>query len=298
MYEENKLTSSDDENSRRGTRLHKLMVYRLRGRLSMDSLVEEERSVITKAFEMAEMALGDDILPDGKTINGGEWHAELRMEAVSSSARDYKDWGTSDLVVVYHKEKRIVLLDWKFGGGFIPHPKWNLQLQDYMTMIWDKFGFDNTIETTYIQPASSENYDINPWHFEPNERHRIVARIKEIRERAYGFNREYVVGPACDFCEAARQGTCWARHKVFKDILLFVGLQDTSKLDAETLGRALDSAEVVRRDSERIWSLMKKSVADGQPVDGWMFSTSGNRLYRKVSQRNRVSEPIHLTKPE
>lgn len=297
-FEESKLKGTDDENSKRGTRLHKLMEYRLVGKLSLDSLSEDERTAVSRAWEMAEQALGDELLPDGTTANGGRWISEQCMEAVSTAAPGYKDWGTCDLVVIYEREKRIVLLDWKFGGGLIHHPKWNLQLQDYLCMLWDKFGYDYTMETTYIQPAAQENYDINPWHFEPNDRHRIVAKIKEIRERAYGNQREYVVGPACDMCEAAKQRTCWARHQVFRGILPIVGLQDASGLGPIELGRALDAAEVVRRDGDRIWDMLKASVIGGSPVDGWKHSPTGNRLYRKVAERNRVSQPMHLRKPE
>lgn len=297
-FEESKLKGTDDENSKRGTRLHKLMEYRLAGKLSLDSLSEDERNAVSKAWEMAEQALGDELFPNGKTLNGGSWISEQCMEAVSTAAPGYKDWGTCDLVVIYEREKRIVLLDWKFGGGLVHHPKWNLQLQDYLCMLWDKFGYDYSMETTYIQPSAQENYDINPWHFEPNDRHRIVAKIKEIRERAYGNQREYVVGPACDMCEAARQRTCWARHQVFRGILPIVGLQDASGLGPVELGRALDAAEVVRRDGDRIWDMLKKAVFGGSIADGWMHSPTGNRLYRKVTERNRVSQPIHLRKPD
>lgn len=300
-FEESKLKSSDDENSKRGTRLHKLMVYRLQGKLSVDSLNDDERTAITKAMEMAELSLGDEILPDGTTLNGGKWYSEIELKSTTTSAEGYNDWGTCDLLVVYQREKRAVVLDWKFGGGLIHHPKWNLQLQCYIADAWDwlvgQFGreaYEFCMETTYIQPAAAENYDTNPWHFEPNDRHRITARIKEIRERAYGESREYVVGPACDMCEAAKQRTCWARHQVFRNILPIVGLQDASQLEPVALGRAIDAAEVVRRDGDRIWDMLKDAVRSGTPVDGWQFSEKGNRLYRKVTERNRISQPFHL----
>ena len=300
-FEESKLVSKDDEAAKRGTRLHKLMEWHLKRRVNLDNLNEDERTNISKAFEMAEMALGDEILPDGTTANGGVWHAEVKLLSKSTAAAGHNDWGTCDLLVVYRCEKRAVVLDWKFGGGLIHHPKWNLQLQCYIADAWDwlaeKFGpeaYEFVMETTYIQPAAAEKYEWNPWVFEPDERHRIVAKIRAVRERAYSGVREYVVGPACDMCEAKKQGTCWARQQMLKELLPLAGIQSTEALDPVALGRAIDAAEVVRQEADRIWDLLKASVSMGQNVDGWLFSEKGNRLYRKVTDRTRISEPFHL----
>ena len=284
----------DDENSARGIRLHKLMEYMAKGRLNLDSLSEDERSAVSKAWKMALNFLGDEILPDGTTANGGRWFCEVRMDALTSSANGWRDWGTADLVVIYEREKRIVILDWKFGGAMIDHPQFNLQLKDYAIMAWDKFGWGFSIEVGYIQPASSEMYECQPWVWTPEDGHRIAASIKEIRERSYGNDVEYVVGPACDQCAAAKKGTCWARQQVFGRINMLAGLTEASRLDPVALGRAIDAAQVIHTESDRLWKLLK-SEAMKRGADGWVAKPEQNRIYRTVSKRDRISHPDHLT---
>ena len=283
----------DDEFSARGVRLHALMVYKAKGRLNMDSLDEDERRAVEKAWRMALDFLGDDILPDGTTANGGRWYAELRMDALTSAASGRRDWGTSDLVVVYEREKRIVILDWKFGGAMIDHPQWNYQLKDYAVMAWDKFGWGYTVEVGYIQPASAEKYECQPWVWTPEDGHKIAAQIREIRERAYGESVEYVVGPACDQCNGRKHGTCWARQQVFGKIAMLAGLSDASELDPVALGRAIDATQVIKSEAERLWDLLKDQAMKSQ-ADGWKASEGTNRIYRTTTMRDRVSIPIHL----
>ena len=303
-FEESKLPEQDDDHSRRGTRLHRLMELMLVGALNLANLPAADAAAVQEAWRMAGLALGDDLLPDGRTANGGLWFSEKRLVAQSTAAQGYNDWGTVDLVVVYPAEKRCVVLDWKFGGHMIDHPKFNLQLQDYMVMVWEWLeeeyagGASFTMELTYIQPAASEKYNWNPWAFEPSERYRIAARIREIRERAYGDSRNYVVGPQCDFCKAARAGTCWARNQLFAGLVGIIGLTDASALSSDALGRALDSVQIVKRESERLWDMLRDAVREGKIADGWMVGGSGKQLYRKVTERARISEPIHLQRIE
>ena len=291
--EEEGLPEIDDDFSARGTRLHKLMEYRLKGRLRMDSLNDDERTNVEKALEMALEFLGDDILPDGTTANGGEWFCEVRMDALTSGHPGYRDWGTVDLVVVYAREKRMAILDWKFGGAMIDAPRFNYQLKDYSVMAWDKWGWGFTIEVGYIQPAAAEKYDCQPWVWTPDDGHRIQAELRAVRARAYDNDAEYVVGPACDQCSARKHGTCWARHQVFGKINMLAGLSDASQLDPVALGGAIDAVQVIKSEADRLWDLLKEQ-ASKSPADGWIFKPDCNRLYRTVAERNRISLPIHL----
>ena len=293
--EEGGLPELDDEFSARGVRLHKLMEYRCKGRLNMDSLSEDERANVTKAFSMAEEFLGDEILPDGSTLNGGRWFCEVRMDAVSSAAKGFRDWGTSDLIVIYEAEKRMVILDWKFGGAMIDSPPFNLQLQDYAVMAWDKYGWDYTIEIGYIQPAAADKYSCIPWAWTAEDGARFAARIKAIRERSYGEHGEYVVGPACDQCNGRKHGTCWARAQVFGRINMLVGLTDASGLDPMALGGAIDTAKVIKKEADRLCEMLKEQ-AFKTGADGWLAKPGQNQLYRTTSKRDRISHPDHLRK--
>lgn len=291
--EEAGLQEMDDDFSARGVRLHKLMEYRLKGRLNMDSLNEDERTNVAKAYRMATDFLGDDILPDGTTMNGGRWYAEVRMEAMTSAASGWRDWGTCDLVVIYEAERRMVILDWKFGGAMIDHPQFNWQLKDYAVMAWDKYGWGYTIETGYIQPANSEKYECQPWVWSPEDGHRIAAEIRNIREKAYSGQGDYIVGPACDQCNAKKRGTCWAREQVFGKINMLAGLSDASQLDPSALGRAIDATQVIKAEADRLWNMLKERAMFAE-AEGWVAVHDCNRLYRTVIKRDRISSPIHL----
>ena len=279
---EESLTESDNSSSAsdRGTRLHHLMEKWAYGELRMDKLPADEVAVLNGCIEMLSEALGDDLHPDGFTLNGGEWFVEKRLECVSTAATCRNDWGTVDLIVLYRKEKRAFIADYKFGGALIDHPLWNTQLQDYACNLWDskELGLDHSwcVEVTYIQPAARGSYNVQPHHFEPTDLHEIAERLKRIREVCYSDQTTYRVGGACQFCSGRR--TCWARRAF---LCQFVAQDAITDLDAKTpieLGEILSVAKVAKAEAQRIYDAVKAKMRDGTVIPGFTYNEKMNKI--------------------
>ena len=211
LAEESLIDSFDTKESSEGTRRHKYAERFLKFEITEEEIPEADRAIVMSAVEMLFEALGDEFLPDGTTANGGRYFIEKRVQCTSTAAWNRNDWGTIDVLVIYKSEKRAFIGDFKFGGAFVPHPRWNRQLQDYSCNVWDKLGHDWCIETSYFQPFARGMYNHQPWHFAPDDLHRISLELKRIRDNSYMPSAEYRVGPACQFCKASMTGTCWAR---------------------------------------------------------------------------------------
>lgn len=270
----------DTDESDRGTRLHSIMEKMAAGRIRINRLPKEERKAVKDAWEMLHEALGDELLPDGTTANGGLWYSEKRLECRSTAADGYNDWGTVDLIVLYPLEKRAFIADYKFGGAMIDAPVFNLQLQDYSCNLWDcaELGVDHSwcVEVVYIQPAARSAYSLQPHHFEPEELARIADKIKGIRTRAYSGRDDYRVGPACQFCRA--KSSCWARNAFLAQ---FSATSAISTLEGKTpieIGEILSVVKVVKSDATRIYGMVKDAMKNGLKIPGYSYNAEVNRI--------------------
>lgn len=106
------------EEAESGTQCHKAMEAYLTG-ADIPPLTDEENAKFKKALDSLESILqGDTIDPVTMTTkSGGKVHIELRMESLPYW---HGEVGTVDFVIDYLDH--ILMLDWKFGGGFVPSP--------------------------------------------------------------------------------------------------------------------------------------------------------------------------------
>lgn len=297
-FEESRLTSSIEmDYSKDGTKQHKIMERLLNGEMTLPEVPDKYSVNVRSAVEMFLSCLQDTVLADGTTSLGGIWHAEMQLPCLSTSVFGKKDVGTIDFHVVYPEQKRIFMLDWKFGGAMVHHPKWNLQLQDYVSCLWDKYGYDYTVECTYIQPQARDKYDMQPWSFEPSDRDWIVRRIMKIREKVYGPDLEYCVGPACQFCKARMAGTCWAHH--FWPSQFFAGSpvseEEISKMDEARLSEVLDVVRCVSVEAKRITNSIRSRLREEEiALDHWKYDHGTNRITAKADYQGRITRPIKI----
>ena len=278
-HEESLVESDHDtDESDRGTRLHLWMEKLNKSHIKLDRIPAEDAQPVKDCLEMQLEALGDDLLPDGTTVNGGEWFVEKRLECLSTAAPGYHDWGTVDLIVIYRREKRAFIGDYKFGGALIDHPVWNLQLQDYACNLWDLLGHDWCIEVSYFQPSARANYDYQPWHFSPEDLRDIAAKIRKIRESSYGDDKTYRVGPACQFCKASAEGTCWARGAFLAQFQAGSPLASIENLSPVELGEVLSVVKVAAKESERIYQMIRSHMAAGNSIPGYSYNKKVGRI--------------------
>jgi len=287
----------DTEESRDGTKQHKIMDSLIRGKMVIQEVPEKYEANIRAAIEMFLEASQDTLLDNGQTQGGGSWFSEMQLPCVSTSVLGHIEVGTIDLHIVYPEQKRIALFDWKFGGSLVHHPMWNMQLQDYASSLWDKYGFDFSIEVAYIQPQAREKYNMQPWVFEPGDRLAIVERIRSIREKVYGCEIEYSVGPACQFCKAKLAGTCWARQSWPSQFFAGDPVSDEKimRMDPNELGRTLDIVRCVSVEAKRITNVIRERLRNEEiVVDHWAFDRKSDRITVKADYAGRVTRPIKI----
>lgn len=297
-FEESRLNSSIEmDYSKEGTKQHKIMERILNGEMTLPEVPDKYSKNIRSAVEMFLSCFQDTILTDGTTSFGGFWHTEMQLPCTSTSVFGKSDVGTIDFHCVYPEQKRIFMLDWKFGGAMVHHPKWNLQLQDYVSCLWDKYGFDYTIESAYIQPQARDKYDMQPWAFEPSDREWIVRRIRKIREKVYGPDLEYCVGPACQFCKARLAGTCWAHH--FWAAQFFAGSpvseEEIKKMDDERMSEVLDVVRCVSVEAKRITNSIRLRLREEDiSLSHWKYDRDTNRITAKADYQGRITHPVKI----
>lgn len=296
-FEESRITEDHStEQSDRGTRLHTIMEHLAFSKINLNRLPDDEAMPCAEAWDMVQESLGDEILPDGKTANGGVWFTEMRLECRSTAADGRSDWGTVDLIVLYPREKRAFIADYKFGGALIDHPLWNLQLQDYACNLWDasELGVDHDwcVEVTYIQPSARGAYNAQPHHFSPEDLGAIASRLRAIRNRAYSELDEYRVGQACQFCRAKK--SCWARSAFLSQ---FVATDPLLVLDGKTpmeLGEILSVVKVAEAEAKRIYGMVKEVMKGGTEIPGYSYNAEVNRISGSPNLRGLKPPEIHI----
>jgi hypothetical protein len=223
----------------------------------------------------------------------------MSLDCRSTSSEHRFDWGTVDFVALYHKEKRAVILDWKFGASLIDHPSFNLQLQDYACSILDRLDLDVTwewvVEVAYIQPSARDMYALQPYAFDGLMLRNIASKIRNIREKAYAFSGEYSLGPACAFCKASKTGTCWAiRNNLSKFIRDDMDIR-IEGLAPEQIAENLTLIKSVKKESERVYQMLADYMRAGNDVPGYSYNEKLNRISTSPNNRGVKIIPTTIT---
>ena len=93
-----------------------------------------------------------------------------------------------------------VVIDWKFGRGWVTIPEYNLQTKTYAWGIHHNYG--GNVETTILQPQSPEGRDYMFCTITEDEFSNIEKQVKEIVTRAKSPDAPLVRGRHCEdlFC--------------------------------------------------------------------------------------------------
>lgn len=198
-----------DKRADSGDRCHKAMECHIMGAI-MPDLSDEEHGLVQIAIDALDRVLaGDSIIP-GKmeTVGGGRILVEIGMNGLPYSIEGSPEYGTCDLAIVY--ADHILLIDWKFGGAFIDHPKWNRQTQAYALGLWELFpGRD--IHVAIIKPRAGIEHVVEPWIYECSMYSTFKQELSKIVEDCHRNQDTYCVGQACQFCTGAMLNACPAR---------------------------------------------------------------------------------------
>ena len=250
-----------------GTQCHKAMEAYLTG-ADIPPLTNEENAKFQKAVDSLESILqGDEIDPVTMTTRaGGKVHVELRMENLPYWRGEV---GTTDLVIDYLDH--ILMLDWKFGGGFVPAPKWNRQFKGYALGLWDRFG-RKPIHVAAVQPEMGDQYEIVPWVYEPEEYGPFLAELHGIVDRCHREPEVLCVGKACQYCAAADAQSC---PRYVEAMGLFAAPVDSLIRDLPLLtpmdrARLLTAAKAAKKASEAMVQAIRSLIREtGEELPGY-----------------------------
>lgn len=257
-----------------GTQCHKAMEAYLTG-ADIPPLTNEENAKFQKAVDSLESILqGDEIDPVTMTTRaGGKVHVELRMENLPYWRGEV---GTTDLVIDYLDH--ILMLDWKFGGGFVPAPKWNRQFKGYALGLWDRFG-RKPIHVAAVQPEMGDQYEIVPWVYEPEEYGPFLAELHGIVDRCHREPEVLCVGKACQYCAAADAQSC---PRYVEAMGLFAAPVDSLIRDLPLLtpmdrARLLTAAKAAKKASEALVQAIRSLIREtGEELPGYTAAPMPN----------------------
>ena len=292
LREEHGLEDSGDDAYRdSGIVCHSAMECLIDGS-PLPDLDADEYAMVKLAVERANLALaGDVIIPGtGTTKNGGVVLCEVSCDNLPYSMPGFPEIGTIDLAIWY-KGSHILLLDWKFGGSFVDHPKWNYQMHGYVLGLWELLE-RVPVHVAIVQPQAGD-YSLNPWIMEPSEEPVMLERLRRIVENAYHPEATHHVGQGCKFCKAAKAGTCPARLATFGAIaeLGESWREKYAELDSVGQARILTAVRVMQSTADQIIDFAKTSIrSSGLVPRGWSATPAG-KGYRLAPRPSQPSWP-------
>ncbi len=152
---------------------------------------EDQRELVQKCLQYIE-----DLVCDGDKI-----YKELKLELIGS------DWeiitfGTADVVIV--GEKKLIVIDWKFGRGAVEYAINNIQGATYAAMAMQKFGIDEC-SFGIVQPRCGRWNDF--YNF--TECSNIIENIESIIRKCHDSDALAVPGETqCKYCRGLHYLSC------------------------------------------------------------------------------------------
>jgi hypothetical protein len=134
--------------------------------------------------------------PDAKIIDVGEKQLDLSALGISGG----KVGNRVDRLIVV-PGVLAVLVDYKFGQGFVPSPPYNWQFKAYAWGVMEAYG-GHAVRAIKLQPATDEEYRRTEGLFTPSEVERFGTDIAEIVARTKEIDAPLCRGAHCTFCGA------------------------------------------------------------------------------------------------
>jgi len=183
-----------------GTRKHEIISHILQGKMPIDSAPDD----VATAY-----AATTEILSELRETNGYleicEYQVDLSPLGISGGTEGCR----CDLIAVV-PGYRAVLIDFKFGIGRVEAPRYNWQMKAYAWAVWKAFGVTELL-SVIIQPNTDEEYMLKMDCFNSGELEEIGPVIKEIVDKANGFDAPIVRGNHCTqyFCRCKEVCPAW-----------------------------------------------------------------------------------------
>lgn len=259
-----------DRYSDSGDRCHKAMECYLLG-AQIPDLSDEEHALVQTAIKYLNQILaGDEIIHGSmKTQSGADILIEVRFDNLPYSMDGASECGTCDLAIVYRDH--IVLIDWKFGGSFVDHPKWNRQMQAYALGLWEYYP-GREIHVAIVQPRAGIDHQMEPWVYTPEQREPLLKELKKIVSDCHIAKEIFCVGHACQFCLGSTMNRCPAR---LASLNMFASMQHLKyeEIPADIQSQILTAARTAKQCADRVLDEARAAIkATGEVPEGYRAS--------------------------
>jgi hypothetical protein len=272
------LLSSESKFSTSGIRCHEAMFRYLTGGNAYRGLDDAERAKVATAIEKLEGMIPElekgVVMPDGSAKGlwrNGEWYAERKLPCKLTSSVVMEE-GSIDFYAV--DRNYLTLVDFKFGASYVPNPKWNLQIQDYVLAVACEHGMDRPCLASIIQPDAPEQagYTFMPEQYAP-----MSDAIRAIRDAAYHPDAPLYPGKACQYCLA--RPTCPARTQEARILDA-----DLSTLTPDQRGEIVSAVKLMSDVSDERFKALKTEIeSEGHIVTGWdIIAVGGARAHTRL----------------
>lgn len=197
---------TESERAQEGTAAHWALAEVLQGRAVAEGQVTDTGFVLTR--EMVDAAESTLRYVHGRIQFYNE-QPEYRVEESLAINRVHDQcWGTPDLVMYFRRAQRIIVLDFKYGHGFVEVFE-NWQLLAYLAGVFELFtisGEQNnsvTCDLVIDQPRSYHpDGSRRTWSLTPTEARPYIVRMGEAARAALGPDPQLHVNDGCKHCDA------------------------------------------------------------------------------------------------
>lgn len=227
----------------------------------------------------------------------GELLVEVQVDLTSIAPDTF---GTSDTVILDRKGKKIIIIDYKNGHGFVG-AKENKQMMLYALGVYEMYGFIDefdSVEMHIVQPHIG-NYDDYEISVEALLEFKALAKKQATRI----LNDDVSFEPsdkACQWC--LHKGNCEALAEHVKAVLLgeFDKLEDIdTKADKISVGHIkniLDNLDLINGFIKAVQEVALERMQNGEKIDGYKIVASNTN--RKWRDEIEVEKYLSRTYPE
>jgi len=207
-----------------------------------------------------------------------DWQIEQRV-VVASIHKDC--WGTCDAYRVDHRDKRIVVMDLKYGYGLVEVYE-NPQLMLYAIAIADMegVGHDWFVDLTVVQPrAYHRNGPVRRWPTNVAALRLYARHLRSVAEEAMGNDPRTVAGSWCKHCPARH--VCPALREA--GMAVWEVTQNSTPVELDRNGLALELSLLTEAQSyltARLTGLTADAMSRiraGEAVPGWTLEHGKGR---------------------
>lgn len=171
--------------------------------------VEELEKHIIHNWQLIENIVKDNGGWDKAAFVNTEKEVVLTLSSRADKGKEtFKYTGHSDLVMYFPEKARVIVVDYKFGGGFVPQASRNYQLAGYGLAAWQGMDLENEpVEEVEIH-LMSVGVGHSSFRFDPTEADQMHDFLYNATIRARQEDSPRQLGPECKYCRALMTTKC------------------------------------------------------------------------------------------